>query len=167
LSLILVGEKRAADISRAADVDSLEADQLLLPKRKWQWIAVRRAAMRGNSRFLGIGQPSVRLDAAQEVAAHWPRAALGRIRPGTDPWSRVGLVGRSRALGKRGTAQTELRVAGDAGADQIGRVALAITCRQTGRRVESACRSITPKPHLVVAERHSPLLPAVIVRRSA
>jgi hypothetical protein len=55
-------------------VDALEADQLLLAQRQWQRIAVGRAAVRGDGHSLGIGQPPIRLDAAQEVAAHrpWP-----------------------------------------------------------------------------------------------
>jgi hypothetical protein len=82
-------------------VDALEADQLLLPQRQWKRITVGRTAVSWNRRSLGIGQPSVRLHAAQEVAAHraWAGSDQGRnLDPEStssgapEPWANAELL---------------------------------------------------------------------------
>lgn len=86
-------------------MNPLQADEFLLTQRQWQWVAVRRAAVRRDSRLLRIGQPSIRSDAAQEVAAQRTRSGLG-FGPTATSKALDGIALRASA---RNPAETERR----------------------------------------------------------
>ena len=123
----------AAHVSRAADVDPLETDQLLLPQRERQRVTESRASVGRNGLTARLEELAVGADAAQELA--YDRAIGGRrgIGPGAVGvrWAEV-LCGPTDRLGP-----DQIRGAPAFGHRHHQRIAV---------RAESSRAATTPKP---------------------
>jgi hypothetical protein len=167
LDLILIGKERAADVAGAADMNALEANELLLAQRKRQRIAVSRTSMRRHGRLLRIGQPPVRPNAAEEMAARRNGTGLPFVRPRPKAGAHVGGVAVGGTLRREPICRSERRIVTGTRADQLARGAGSGSCVLIDQRIKAPRNARTPNPHLLLVRRRATASPVLVVRASA